>query len=407
MRFMLRKPSLAGSDNLLLRGPAAPHHGAQSSLSHALIALEKRYVFDAALAGDLMSIADGSHPAPADDAGHSSLGATLLQAGTPAESTPGTVTDHTAAAAHDGGLQPLSALYIIDANVDQRDALIAGLPSDARIVILDSARDGVVQIAEAVQGFGNIGQIHVFAHGDSGELYLGASVLDTASMQSVYRATLAGIGSHLSENSDILVYGCEFAEGAKGQAAADLLSALTGADVAASSDLTGAARLGGDWDLEYQSGVVESSSLAFAAFDATLAPPVAVSETYQTNYNTPVSGNVSPNDSDPENDPLTFSIHSQPANGTVTLNSDGSFTYTPNNGFSGEDFFIYRVTDNTTSNPNFANASATIVVGAAPNSPPVANDDSYTAPQDTPINGDVCTNDTDANGDTLTHTLGT
>lgn len=51
------------------------------------------------------------------------------------------------------------------------------------------------------------------------------------------------------------------------------------------------------------------------------------------------------NDSDPEGDPLTASLETGPANGTIVFNADGSFTYTHNAGFVGTDTFTYRVSD--------------------------------------------------------------
>jgi VCBS repeat-containing protein len=382
--------------------PVAPATGI-SSIGQSAIRLEKRYVFDAALAGEIYGTALAGECCGQADTGGPTLSETLVAAtqnGQPASETGDNLGLSESAPAS-------SALYVIDANVDQKDTLIAGLPEGAEVLLLDPSRDGVTQIAEALTGRSNVGAVHIFAHGEAGALTLGSSVLDAETMNSLYRSTLVGIGSHLSADADIMIYGCNFASGSEGTAAADLLSALTGADVAASEDLTGAARLGGDWDLEYSAGTIETNAFAFAAYDATLAPPVAVSETYSTSFNTPVSGNVSPNDSDPENDPLTFSVYQQPGHGSVSLNSDGSFTYTPNSGFSGEDFFIYRVTDNTGSNPNFANASATIIVAPGPNNPPDAVDDSYSTTVDTPVAGDVCANDTDADGDTLTHTIAT
>ncbi|MEP4149385.1 MAG: retention module-containing protein [Halioglobus sp.] len=74
-------------------------------------------------------------------------------------------------------------------------------------------------------------------------------------------------------------------------------------------------------------------------------PPDAVNDGFSTEVNTPVSGNVLPNDSDPDNDPLTVTGNTQPANGTVTVNPDGSFTYTPNENFDGSDSFQYTITD--------------------------------------------------------------
>lgn len=77
-------------------------------------------------------------------------------------------------------------------------------------------------------------------------------------------------------------------------------------------------------------------------------PPVAVTDNYTTTRDVPVSGNVLTNDSDPENQPITVSttLIEQPAHGAVVQNTDGTFTYTPQAGFVGVDFYRYQVCDN-------------------------------------------------------------
>src|SRR5690606_28167827 len=64
--------------------------------------------------------------------------------------------------------------------------------------------------------------------------------------------------------------------------------------------------------------------------------------------NIPATGNVLTNDSDTEGDALTASLVTAPVNGTVVLNADGSFTYTPNANYVGPDSLIYQVCDNGT-----------------------------------------------------------
>jgi VCBS repeat-containing protein len=51
------------------------------------------------------------------------------------------------------------------------------------------------------------------------------------------------------------------------------------------------------------------------------------------------------NDTDPDGDPLTAAVEINPANGSVALNADGSFTYTPDTGFFGTDTFTYQIVD--------------------------------------------------------------
>src|SRR6185503_1020255 len=71
-------------------------------------------------------------------------------------------------------------------------------------------------------------------------------------------------------------------------------------------------------------------------------PPVARSDTFQTSEDTPLvvpAGGVLANDADVEGTPLAASLATAPSNGLVSLNADGSFTYTPNPNFNGVDSF--------------------------------------------------------------------
>jgi gliding motility-associated-like protein len=75
-------------------------------------------------------------------------------------------------------------------------------------------------------------------------------------------------------------------------------------------------------------------------------PPVAVDDYVTLMEDIPVTGNVLTNDSDPEGNALTASLVIAPVNGTVVLNADGSFTYTPNANYAGRDSLQYQVCDN-------------------------------------------------------------
>jgi gliding motility-associated-like protein len=101
--------------------------------------------------------------------------------------------------------------------------------------------------------------------------------------------------------------------------------------------------------------------------------PVAKNDINDTFRNTPVSGNVLTNDSDPEGDPLTIKTTpvSAPFNGTAVINPNGTYTYTPKTGFSGSDSFVYEVCD---VNGDCGRATVTITV-IPPNEVPEANDD--------------------------------
>ena len=78
-----------------------------------------------------------------------------------------------------------------------------------------------------------------------------------------YRDAIASWQGSLSDGADLLIYGCDFAGSAQGREMVETLSTLTGADVAASTDKTGVADKGGDWELEYAAGDIEAE-IAFS-----------------------------------------------------------------------------------------------------------------------------------------------
>jgi hypothetical protein len=87
----------------------------------------------------------------------------------------------------------------------------------------------------------------------------------------------------------------------------------------------------------------------------------------------------------------------QPANGSVVVNADGSVTYTPDGDFSGTDTFTYTVCD-----PDGLCDTGTVTVTVNPvNDPPVAVNDTPVTNEDTPVSFNVLTNDSDPEGDVL------
>jgi hypothetical protein len=92
------------------------------------------------------------------------------------------------------------------------------------------------------------------------------------------------------------------------------------------------------------------------------SPPVANNDSYTTQQGQPLiaaAPGVLTNDTAPSGNPLSAAKITDPANGTLTLNSNGSFTYTPNAGFSGSDSFTYRASDGVL-NSNTATVSITV-----------------------------------------------
>lgn len=133
-------------------------------------------------------------------------------------------------------------------------------------------------------------------------------------------------------------------------------------------------------------------------------PPVATDDINSTLVGVPVSGNVTTNDWDPDGDDLTVTSTplTPPSNGTVTLNPDGSYTYTPDPGFDGEDTFTYVTCDNgVPSLCDTAEVSIEVVPITTGNEPPVAQDDAAQTQVDVPVSGNVLINDDDPDGDNI------
>ncbi|MEJ2475810.1 MAG: tandem-95 repeat protein, partial [Desulfobacterales bacterium] len=129
--------------------------------------------------------------------------------------------------------------------------------------------------------------------------------------------------------------------------------------------------------------------------------PVAGVDAYTTDEDTALtvsSPGVLGNDTDIDGDALTVASGSSPSNGTLTLNADGSFTYTPNANFNGSDSFTYTVSDG-----NGGSDTAAVAITVKPvNDPPVAENNAATTDEDAPVKTvNVLGNDHDVDGDTL------
>jgi VCBS repeat-containing protein len=152
-----------------------------------------------------------------------------------------------------------------------------------------------------------------------------------------------------------------------------------------------------DWELVPIPGGTFTDSGSGTCSGATSQPPVANDDAYSTDedvvLNVAAPG-VLGNDSDPDGEPLTAVLDTDPSNGTLTLNLDGSFDYTPDANFNGTDTFAYRANDGS-ADSNVATVTITV---SAVNDSPVANDDTATTSENTPVLVDVLANDTDVDG---------
>ncbi|MDH1701761.1 DUF4347 domain-containing protein [Comamonas terrigena] len=239
---------------------AAPNLTVPAGLGSSMrpLALEQRFMFDGAGAADAAhAVVDG---AAATDAAADTAGA--LRHALMAEAAPAT--------------SQRQEVVFVDSQVANLAELLAGLSGNAEVVVLDASKDGLQQMADYLQGRSGLDAIHLLSHGADGTVQLGNVWLASTNLAE-HRAALESIGATLKADGDLLLYGCDVGQGDKGQAFIDQLAAITGADVAASVDDTGAASLGGNWTLERSSGSIETSALNVTGYDYLMASTYSLS----------------------------------------------------------------------------------------------------------------------------------
>ncbi|MBP7352984.1 MAG: DUF4347 domain-containing protein [Comamonas sp.] len=272
------------------------------------LALEQRFMFDGAGAADAAhAVADG---ATGSDAGADT--ASALRHALMAEAAP------TASQRQE--------VVFVDSQVPNLAELLAGLSSSAEVVVLDASKDSLQQMADYLQGRNGLDAIHLLSHGADGTVQMGNVWLSSANLGE-HSAALQSIGAALKADGDLMLYGCDVGQGDKGQAFLDALAAITGADVAASADDTGAAALGGNWTLERSSGAVETAALAVDSYEGVLAAAWSTGNS-PLGSSIGAAGRTVVGDFDGDGD--TDILYQTGGNGSIWAyarsNGDGSFT---------------------------------------------------------------------------------
>jgi VCBS repeat-containing protein len=229
-----------------------------------------------------------------------------------------------------------------------------------------------------MSGINNIDQVRT----------LPGMILDNATPQLGALTTdpLTGLSYYAPlDNSQVIAVGT--------QSVVDAIAAAEGVSSANATDEIGNARV-----------VNNAIDMGAVAFLASAHQPGAADQTLDVLQNTMLNalpGTLLLNDSSPDNRTLTAQDVTQPSHGSVTVNADGSFVYTPPSGFTGTDSFTYDLTDGAlTSDP------ATVTINVKPtNTAPTATDLSYSVDQgdslDTDVYDGVLTGAADADDDTL------
>lgn len=147
-------------------------------------------------------------------------------------------------------------IVFVDYQVENYQSLVEGNSPHTEVIVLEASQDGIEQITQTLAERSNIESVQIISHGNDGQLQLGATEL-TAENISNYTQELSQWGEALTGDGDLLFLGCNVAASDTGKTLIQQLSQITGADIAASENLTGNANFGGDWVLEYATGLID------------------------------------------------------------------------------------------------------------------------------------------------------
>lgn len=286
------------------------------------MALEPRLLFDGAAA---VAVAD--HPSFSPERDHPPQDVAADHGATqPA------VAAAEATAAHPAADAPApSAIVIIDASVADYQSLLPSLPANALVRVVQADESGLAAISQALQGRSDISSVQIIGHGTPGQFTLGSDRIDSNTLATqATQDALQSWAPHLTDHADILLYGCDIAQGPQGMALLTQIASLTGADIAASTDPTGAASRGGDWTLEAATGAIEAQTLAFQSYDHLLADTAITDANAATPRTTAedtplaISG-LTITDAD---NPASMTLHVQTTGGTGSVTDLGGATVT-------------------------------------------------------------------------------
>ncbi len=162
----------------------------------------------------------------------------------------------------------VASLVVIDGHIEHCGLLASSVTDRAICVVLESDRDGIEQITAAFENHQSIDHLYIISHGSSGCLYLGNRELDATTLDS-YREQIQRWFFPNQYQATIHLYACNVAADQIGVEFIEKLHALTGANIAASTEPIGCSNWGGSWKLDYQlQPVVEQLPITRAALIA-------------------------------------------------------------------------------------------------------------------------------------------
>jgi len=295
--------------------------------------LEPRILFDAAAAVEASQASDASTPAQGAetvDSGASWKADSLQPAATSEAST--------------SQAPARQEVAFIDGSMPDADQLAQSLPPGTEVIWLKPDSDPWQQMSAALQDRQGIDAVHLFSHGNDGELIIAGKAYGSERLN-LNGELFNSWRNALSADADLLLYGCDIAASSAGQQLADTLAELTGADVAASSDNTG--NFEGDWQLEYATGSLETASLSASDYRYNLS---SIALDGKSGWTAIMMGTNKDPDGDSQAGAADTDIIGDTTHASLYFAYDDNATA----GDTSDDYLVYRMRiDNPTSNTYF------------------------------------------------------
>ncbi len=141
----------------------------------------------------------------------------------------------------------------IDSTIKNYQTLLDGTNGGSSVTVINPDQYGIRQVSATLATVTGANSLHIVSEGDVGNFWLGKDFVSTENIAK-YANDLQAWKTSLSPAANILLYACNLASGENGVALVQAVKNYTGREVAASTDLTGSSKLGGNWNLEYQTG---------------------------------------------------------------------------------------------------------------------------------------------------------
>ncbi len=162
---------------------------------------------------------------------------------------------------------PTSEVIFVDKTIPAYQQLIDEIKRDKKdrsfVIHTIGADQSIADVSGILASHDDLGSIHFITHGTDSNIKIGKTIISTESFEGL-QDELENWGASVSDDGDILFYGCNLAATEEGKSLINSIADVTGADIAASTNLTGHDSFSADWDLEYEAGQVLEGSALFS-----------------------------------------------------------------------------------------------------------------------------------------------